>query len=502
MKQSKEEFIKNEGADFPGKTYVDCVLQHVFNFQRNYLLKDMFQVHRAHITMLTEEKLMKREEAKVILTALKKVEGIPKEKLLYTEQHEDLFFLVEYLLSQEAKCEFVSNMHIGRSRNDMGVTMYRMSLRQFVLRLMEHHLLLQESMLELADEHMETIMPAYTHTQPAQPTTFGHYVLAIYDTMQRDLERMKKAYHLLNHSPMGAAALSTTSFPIKRERVAQLLGFTNVIENSYDAVAGADYLLEVSSLLMVIMTNTSRWIHDFLLLATKEYDGITLAKPYVQISSIMPQKRNPVSIEHARAITSSALGEAFTVFQMIHNTPFGDIVDTEDDLQPYLYKGIEKAIRVFCIMNAVIRTMKVEEETLKSRSYKHAITITDFADVLTKNYEIPFRHAHHAASAIANMSLEQKKELHELNFKDINVYLQENLKVNLLEEEWKEIISPEAFIQKRNVYGGPSKKEMERMINKRKESFRKEEELFEKEKKRVLHAENDLNTLVSNIIES
>ncbi len=502
MKQSKEEFIKNEGADFPGKTYVDCVLQHVFDFQRNYLLKDMFQVHRAHIIMLTEEKLMKREEAKAILTALKKVGAIPKDQLLYTEQHEDLFFLVEHLLSQEAKCEFVSNMHIGRSRNDMGVTMYRMSLRQYVLRLMEHHLLLQESMLELAEEHMGTIMPAYTHTQPAQPTTFGHYVLAIYDTMQRDLERTRKAYHFVNHSPMGAAALSTTSFPIKRERVAQLLGFTNVIENSYDAVAGADYLLEVSSLLMVIMTNTSRWIHDFLLLATKEYDGITVAKPYVQISSIMPQKRNPVSIEHARAITSTALGEAFTVFQMIHNTPFGDIVDTEDDLQPYLYKGIEKAIRVFCIMNAVIRTMKVEAETLKSRSYKHAITITDFADVLTKNYEIPFRHAHHAASTIANMSMQQKKELHELHFKEVNMYLQEKLRVTLLEEEWKEIISPEAFIQKRNVYGGPSKKEMGRMIQKRKESFRKEEEIFEKEKKRVLHAENDLNTLVSNIIES
>ena len=101
-----------------------------------------------------------------------------------------------------------------------------------------------------------------------------------------------------------------------------------------------------------------------MLLATKEYDGITVAKPYVQISSIMPQKRNPVSIEHARAITSSALGEAFTVFQMIHNTPFGDIVDTEDDLQPYLYKGLKRQF-VFCMMNAVIRTMKVEEETLK-----------------------------------------------------------------------------------------------------------------------------------------
>ncbi len=213
MKQSKEEFIKSEGADFPGKTYVDCVLQHVFNFQRNYLLKDMFQVHKAHITMLMEENLMKKEEAKVILHALKKVEGMPEEQLLYTEQHEDLFFLVEHLISQEAKSNFVSNMHIGRSRNDMGVTMYRMSLRRYVLRLMEHHLLLQESILQLAADHKETIMPAYTHTQPAQPTTFGHYTLAIYDTMQRDLERMKKTYKLLNQSANGSRCASYNKFP-------------------------------------------------------------------------------------------------------------------------------------------------------------------------------------------------------------------------------------------------------------------------------------------------
>lgn len=116
---------------------------------------------------------------------------MPEEQLLYTEQHEDLFFSRTFNFSR-SKSNFVSNMHIGRSRNDMGVTMYRMSLRRYVLRLMEHHLLLQESILQLAADHKETIMPAYTHTQPAQPTTFGHYTLAIYDTMQRDLERMKK----------------------------------------------------------------------------------------------------------------------------------------------------------------------------------------------------------------------------------------------------------------------------------------------------------------------
>lgn len=502
MKQGNEEFIKSEGANFPGKTYANCVLQHVFQFQRDYLLQEMFMIHRAHIIMLVEQKLMRQEDAKVILTALEKVAQIPKSQLLYEQEHEDLFFLVEHLIEQEANHNFVSNMHIGRSRNDMGVAMYRMSLRRYLLRYIEHFLLLQESMLEVANAHIETIMPAYTHTQPAQPTTFGHYMLAIYDTMQRDLERVWNLYHLVNQSPLGAAALSTTSFPINRQQVAKLLGFSSVIENSYDAIASADYLLEASATIMVAMTNSSRWLHDFLLLATKEYNGITVASPYVQISSIMPQKRNPVSIEHARALVSGVLGETFTVFQMIHNTPFGDIVDTEDDLQPYLYEGIEKAIRVFCIMNAVIQTMKVEDEVLRNRSFKHAITITDLAETLTKNYKIPFRRAHHAASYIAKMSIQQQKELYELNFSEINMYLQDNFHVTLSEKEWDDIISPEAFVKKRTVYGGPSKTEMIRMIRKRKEDFKKEEIKFDKEKQRMLQAEKEVMEKVLNIIES
>ncbi|ABS22474.1 argininosuccinate lyase [Bacillus cytotoxicus] len=500
MKQMKEEFIEEEGSDFPGKTYMNCVLKHVFEFQREHLLYDMFMVHRAHIIMLIEEKIISLQEGKEILTAVEKVAQIPKDELHYNSKYEDLFFLIEHFIIKEANDNTISNMHIGRSRNDMGVTMYRLSLRRYLLRFMEHFMLLQESILQVAHNHIDTIMPAYTHTQPAQPTTFGHYMVAVYDVMGRDLERIWKTYHFLNNSPMGAAALSTTSFLINRKRVAELLGFSSVIENSYDAVAGADYLLEVSSLLMVTMTNMGRWIHDFLLLATKEYNGITVANPYVQISSIMPQKRNPVSIEHARALTSSAIGEAFTVFQMIHNTPFGDIVDTEDDLQPYLYEGMEKAIRVFCTMNAVVRTMKVEEKVLKDRSFQHAITITDLADTLTKNYHIPFRLAHHAASEVAKMSLEQSKELHELELGEINVYLQKRFKIKLSKEEWENSILPEMFVKKRIVYGGPSHQEMERMILKRRAAFEQAEKNFEREKQRISKVEKETMQLVTDMI--
>ncbi|MGG2091638.1 argininosuccinate lyase [Bacillus sp. S13(2024)] len=500
MREGSEEFLQREGVVFPGRTYADCILQHIFCFQKNYLLDDMFHIHHAHVIMLLEEGLLKKQNAKQIVAAVEKVKTVPLDELVYRKEYEDLFFLVEHLIQQEADSDVVSNMHIGRSRNDMGVAMYRMSLRRYLLQYIEHFMLLQESMLERAKEHMETIMPAYTHTQPAQPTTFGHYLLAIYDVMQRDTERLWTAYHAVNQSPLGAAALATTSFPINRKRVADLLGFSKVIENSYDAIASTDYLLEASSALMMTMTNTSRWLQDFLLLATKEYNGITVANPYVQISSIMPQKRNPVSIEHARSLASSAWGEAFTVFQMIHNTPFGDIVDTEDDLQPHLYEGFEKAIRVICVMNAVVRTMTIEKEILQGRAKKHAITITELADTLTRQYDIPFRRAHYTASYIAKLSEEQKKDLHELNIVDVNMHLQKELQVVLTKEEWNEIISPHSFVAKRTVYGGPSLQQMQRMIKERKENRSKQEERLENVKKQLAEAEEQVNKLVATIL--
>ena len=192
-----------------------------------------------------------------------------------------------------------------------------------------------------------------------------------------------------------------------------------------------------------------------MLLATKEYDGITVAKSYVQISSIMPQKRNPVSIEHARAITSSALGEAFTVFQMIHNTPFGDIVDTEDDLRHIYIKGLKRQF-VFLYDECSDPNDESRRRNVKSRSYKHAITITDFADVLTKTMKFHFgmliMHKCYCKYVIG-----AEKELHELQFKEVNMYLQEHFKINLLEKVERNYIA-RSFYSKRNVYGAPSKK--------------------------------------------
>ncbi|MFK9093974.1 argininosuccinate lyase [Bacillus salipaludis] len=483
-----EDFIKQEGTAFPGKTYMEELLLPVFNDQRDYLFHVMFDIHRAHVIMLEEQNIIKTDEAREMLRGINKIAKTDISQISYQKQFEDLFFMMETRIGEEIGSELAGKIHMGRSRNDMGVAMYRLVLRGHFLELLQSVYRLSDALLEQAEQHTETYITGYTHTQPAQPTTLGHYLLAIYDVLQRDIKRMWSAYETVNQSPLGAAALTTTGFPICRTRTCELLGFDIVIENSYDAIGGADYLLETASALMTCMVNTGRWIQDFLQHVTREFGSFYVADPYVQVSSIMPQKRNPVSIEHSRSIASSAYGDALAAMNMIHNTPFGDIVDTEDDLQPHLYRAFTKANRVMKLMVAVITTLKVNDEHTKKMANKSSVTITELADTLARDYGISFRKAHSIASFISKKTSGARKELYEWNIDEINEMISGFVDVALTEQEWKKIISPEYFVEIRSIQGGPSPKEVVRMLVERKQKLgiqmRDYESLVEKLKDR------------------
>jgi argininosuccinate lyase len=474
-----EEFIKNEGSAFPGKTYVEELLKPVFNDQRDFLFHVMFDIHRAHVIMLEEQQIIKSNEAKVMLEGINKVAQTDSSLLSYQPEYEDLFFMMEAKIGEVIGTELAGKIHIGRSRNDMGVAMYRLVLRQHLIHLLKSCYQLSEALLEQSEHHIETYITGYTHTQPAQPTTLGHYLLAIYDVLQRDTKRLWSAYETVNQSSLGAAALTTTGFPICRSLTCELLGFDKVIENSYDSIGGADYLLETSTALMTCMVNTGRWIQDFLQHVTREYGSFYVADPYVQVSSIMPQKRNPVSIEHSRSIASSAYGDALAAINMIHNTPFGDIVDTEDDLQPHLYRAFNNANRVLKLMYAVISTLKVNDEHTKEMARKSCITITELADTLARDYDISFRKAHSIASYISKQTIKEQKELYEWKIDEINKMISQFSSVTLSEEEWQKIISPEYFVEIRSIQGGPSPKEVKRMIGVRKETLEQESKEYD-----------------------
>ncbi|MBR7795897.1 argininosuccinate lyase [Agaribacter marinus] len=460
-----KQFEMDEGVGFPGKTYITELLKPVFDDQKKYLFHAMFMIHKAHTIMLKEQGIISENDADRILDGIAKVESINKDEIEYSILYEDLFFLVESKIGEIIGEELAGKMHIAKSRNDMGEAMYRIVIRDYINQSIEAAKKLAEALLYQAELHVNSIMPAHTHTQPAQPTTFGHYLLAIYDNLQRDIKRLEQAYRTVNQSPMGAAAITTTGFPINRERVMELLHFDGLIENSYDAIGTGDYLMESAQALISLMTNCGRWIQEFLRMASKEVGLLKVSDAYVQVSSIMPQKRNPVSMEHSRAIASSAAGEGMTVIHMIHNTPYGDINDTEDDLQPHLYLGYQKALRVLKLMRAVIVTMNFDQEKAIQQAKNHMITITELADVLARDYQIPFRRAHQKASKIAKKALNLDKELYEIPVDQVNDWLED---VTLSNEAWDMIVDPICFVERRSITGGPSPNVVTEMIARRK----------------------------------
>lgn len=465
MTTLKEQFEEKDGKHFPGQEYVETLLKPVFYDQKKYLFEAMFQIHKAHTTMLCEQGILKKSEADKILEGVQEIEQKGKADLEYSPQYEDLFFLVESRIGDLIGEDLAGKMHIAKSRNDMGEAMYRIVLRTYLQQTIDHTKALADAILYQAEQHVESIMPAHTHTQPAQPTTFGHYLVAIYDGLCRDINRLENAYTTVNQSPMGAAAITTTGFNINRERMVELLGFDGLVENSYDAIGAGDYLLEAAQALISLMTNMGRWLQEFLRMTSKEVGLLRVSDAYVQISSIMPQKRNPVSIEHSRSLASSAAAEGLAVVHMIHNTPFGDINDTEDDLQPHLYQGYEKANRVLRLMHAVMLTMEFNKKRAYQQARENMITITELADVLARDYGISFRKAHQMASKVSKKAIEKGKELYEIDVKQLNDWLDG---VQITEEDWEGVINPKYFIQRRKVTGGTNPQVVKQMIANRK----------------------------------
>lgn len=490
-----EDFVKEEGDSFPGKTYVEELLKPVFNDQRDYLFDAMFALHRAHVIMLNEQSLLSDEDTETILKGINDLTKVEKESLKYQPEYEDLFFTMESKLGDIIGHEIAGKLHIARSRNDMGEGMYRFVLRDNLLSLIKEVDNLLKAFLEQSEVYVDSVMPAHTHTQPAQPTTFGHWLLAIHDNLQRDRNRLVEAYKTVNKSPLGAAAITTTGFSIDRNRLAELLGFEDLMENSYDAIGAGDYLLESAQAIESLMINAGRWIQEFLRLVTNEVGLIKVSSPYVQISSIMPQKRNPVSIEHSRALASNAVGKANSIIQMLHNVPYGDVVDTEDDLQPSLYDGFDKATRALRLMFAVVRTMEFNEKLAEEQAYNNLIVITELADVLTRDYKVSFRKSHTMAATVAQKSDELGKELYEWKAHEINEILEE---IKLSELEWSNIVNPNVFVERRSIQGGPSHNEAVRMIENRKKQMNKNESLLQSLRQNLKDSKSNMHKIIEN----
>lgn len=384
---------------FPAPIYRDTVLQQVFGDAKRYFLAPLLQIEYAHTLMLAQQGIMPRSEAAQCLNALDHLDLDLIRNTPFDGSFEDLFFLVEHKLAEAAGSAIAGKMHTARSRNDIDLTMYRMVLRDLLLETLGALLRLRGRLIDLAWEHRAALTPAYTHNQPAQPTALGHYFMAYIEVLERDVERLIAAFARVNRNPLGACAITTTGFPIDRHFTESLLGFRGLQVNSYGAIAAVDYLLESCSVIAVTMVSLGRFTQDLLLWSTVEFNYLRLSDAYVQISSIMPQKRNPVPLEHVRILASRSLSQAQSILGCLHNTPFADMNDAEDDLQPLVYTAMQDGVRALSLLAGVLDEAQFNTERMAAAADANFLSVTELADTLVRSSGISFHAAHTLVSA-------------------------------------------------------------------------------------------------------
>jgi argininosuccinate lyase len=417
------------------------------------------EVDKAHVIMLREQDIIKADDCSAILSGLDKIkkEGISALDTSY----EDVHIALEARLIELVGEDTGGRMHSARSRNDEVAACIRLSLRGELIDLMEEVHDLISAMVNTAAKHHETIMPGYTHTQHAQPTTLAHHLLAHASAYLRDLERLKGAYERTNRNPLGAAAFASTGFPINRKRTAELLGFDSVLENSMDAVSTRDFMIESLGCYANLMTDLSRLAEELILWSSSEFDFIELDDKYSSTSSIMPQKKNPDIAELMRAKTGTVDGALMSVLTICKALPYSYDRDLQE-ATPHLWRATDNVRSSVRMAQGMISTMKLKKENMESALDKGFMTATELADTIVRTTGIPFRTAHHIVGSCARTGKTPTlADVDELSLKILNEKLSDR---GLSEKDIREALDPAGNIKKRSVPGGPAPKETKRQV--------------------------------------
>ncbi len=446
-------------SKFPAAEFKDTVLAPLFEGFKRHHRAQLMAIHHAHGLMLAECGWLKPEEVRAIFAALAEaVDGLDPATLVYTGEHEDFFFWLESQLRSRLGPDLAGRLHTGRSRNDMDQTIFKMVLRTRILGLLSRLETLLAMLLQRAEQGAATLVVAYTHGQPAQPTTFGHYLAALIEMLLRDAGRLLHALRTVDRSSMGAAAITTSGFGLDRGRVASLLGFAEVQENAYGCIAVVDYLAETYAAVKVLCLGLGRFVQDLNSWTGFEVGHMHVPNAFVQISSIMPQKRNPVPVEHMRLMCSLAAGRAETVLTALHNTPFTDMNDAEGEVQAAGYEAFDTLDRMLSLMTGFMEAVEIDEAKVRRHIAESCITITEVADTLVREEGISFRQAHELASDLARRMIASGLTLETLPMADfVNAFEHAIGRAPGIDEaRFRWIATPEHFVAVREMFGGPA----------------------------------------------
>jgi argininosuccinate lyase len=462
---------------FPDPVYTKTVLKPLFDGAKRHHALALQKIDRAHLVMLVETGIVPTEQGGRIAAALQAISReIDPEALSYTGEVEDFFFLMEKELKTRVGPDLGGRLHTARSRNDIDHTLFKLGLKERIDALLAKSRALLAALIDISERDKATLIVAYTHGQPAQPSTYGHYLGAVIEILIRDIERIEAARAIVDRSSMGAAAITTSGFPIDRHRVAHLLGFAEPLQNSYSCIAAVDYVTSVYGALELMFLHLGRPIQDFQFWSSFEVGQLYLPNAFVQISSIMPQKRNPVPFEHMRHLASQTVGRARAMLDIMHNTPFTDMNDSEGETQDMGYQTFDVAERVLELLAGVVRAAEIDPRRVAVNLRRSCVTITELADTLVRREGLSFRQAHEIAAVVARSVVAMDGDLSDDGYAPFAVAFEEatGRAPAIDPESFKTVVSAENFVAVRERFGGPGEKALEAAIA----GYRRDEAAF------------------------
>ncbi|CAB5498503.1 argininosuccinate lyase [Bathymodiolus thermophilus thioautotrophic gill symbiont] len=411
----------------------------------------------AHATMLCEVGLLTDEEKSQIIDGLNTIlADIEADRFEWSIDLEDVHMNIEARL-----VNMIGNagkkLHTGRSRNDQVATDIRLYLRNQVDDINNEIKRLQSALLDLAEQEVDTILPGFTHLQAAQPISFGHHMMAYFEMLSRDAERLIDCRKRLNSMPLGSAALAGTTYPINRTRTAELLGFERICNNSLDGVSDRDFAIEFLNAASIIMMHLSRFSEELILWSSAQFDFIELPDSFCTGSSIMPQKKNPDVPELVRGKTGRVYGHLTSLLTIMKSQPLAYNKDNQEDKEPLFdtVNTLKACLRVFADM---VPTIETKRNNMYNAAKKGYTTATDLADYLVKK-GLPFRDAHEVVGKSVAYGIQKQKDLSELSLKELQAFNAD------IENDVFDILSLEGSLNARNHLGGTAPNQVKQAIN-------------------------------------
>ncbi|SFV84126.1 Argininosuccinate lyase [hydrothermal vent metagenome] len=410
----------------------------------------------AHATMLNEVGVLTVEETDSIVKGLNQIlDEINSGKFEWSVALEDVHMNVESRLT--AICGNAGKkLHTGRSRNDQVATDIRLYLRDQVDVITKEVKRLQLALLDLAEKEASTIMPGFTHLQAAQPVSFGHHMMAYFEMLTRDAERLSDCRKRINAMPLGSAALAGTTYSIDRKRTAELLGFDRICTNSLDGVSDRDFAIEFLSAASLIMMHLSRFSEELILWSSAQFDFIELPDSFCTGSSIMPQKKNPDVPELVRGKTGRVYGNLTSLLTIMKGQPLAYNKDNQEDKEPLFdtVDTLKACLRVFADM---VPTIEAKRDNMYNSTKKGYTTATDLADYLVKK-GLPFRDAHEVVGQSVSYGIEHQKDLSELSLEELQAF------DDRIENDVFDVLSLEGSLCARDHLGATSPNQVKQAI--------------------------------------